>query len=127
MYNYCHALCCLNLMGQKHLIFSSACIFWYKFCSTADVDLKEVFDENFASYYIWPARMSRSIRSALYVPGSSLKSSLNIEYALPKKDTELNQFQNPKLLLFRMSKLPMIFTKSKCVYISSNNQRFFRF
>jgi hypothetical protein len=38
------------------------------------------FDANM--HYIWPARMSRSIRSALYVPGSSLKSSLNMEYAL---------------------------------------------
>jgi hypothetical protein len=32
--------------------------------------------------YNWPARRSLSMRSALNVPGSSLKSSLNMEYAL---------------------------------------------
>lgn len=92
IYKYCHALCSLNLMGQKTSDLFFLVSYLYMFCSTADVDLKEGFDATFASYYIWPARMSRSIRSALYVPGSSLKSSLNMEYALPKKDAELIQF-----------------------------------
>ena len=39
MYKYCHALCCLNLIGQK----TSDLFFWlhtgYNFCSTVDVNL----------------------------------------------------------------------------------------
>lgn len=58
--------------------------------------------------------MSRSIRSALYVPGSSLKSSLNMEYALPKKDTQLIQF----LVIQRED----IYTTRKSIYEDSTFQ-----
>lgn len=97
---------CLNLTGQKN--WSFGCNIGYEFFFLFRpwmwiLHQTMVLTFDVILHHIWPARMSRSIRSALYVPGSSLKSSLNIEYALQKKacrKTELIQSYNQKRRFF---------------------------
>ena len=85
MYQYCHASCCLNLMGQKHLIF----FFWlhtgHTLCSNRT--LMSILKSNPC---IWPARMSRSLRSVSSRDTSTFTRSLGSPSKYPTHDNKLS-------------------------------------